>query len=218
MRSSHSERLIRRHCQRWDRARGTKGKIPLPAAWGVLVASSFLVAACGSGPAQHGVASLGKAKPTTTQPGALAGPGPSGSSAPTEAQLLKYALCIRSHGVRDFPDPVPAAGGGFAFRVTPDANPRSPTPQFQSAETACQKDIPPGLRNLTPAESEAAALRYSVCMRSHGEPGFPEPDAQGLITITDRSGIMSPSAPQFQKAERACRNLDNGLFATRYSK
>jgi hypothetical protein len=132
-------------------------------------------------------------------------------------QLLKYAECIRSHGVSDFPDPVPAAGGGFAFRVAPGIDPRSPSPQFLSAEKACQKDVPPSLASLTPAESEANALKYSECMRSHGEVDFPDPNGQGMITITNPTGVMGPRSPQFQKAEKACQSLDNGLFAERVS-
>jgi hypothetical protein len=116
-----------------------------------LASWSFLVAACGGGTAHNGVASLGKAKATTTQPSAPTGPTSSASSGPTEAQLLKYALCMRSHGLSNFPDSSPAQGGGFAFRALPGLNPRSPSPQFQAATKACQNDVPPRLVNLTPA-------------------------------------------------------------------
>jgi hypothetical protein len=177
----------------------------------VLAALSFLVAACGGGPAHNAVASLGKAATTTAQPGAPAGSGSSGQSGPTEAQLLKYAECIRAHGLRDFPDPVPAAGGGFAFRVEPGLDPRSPSPQFQAAEKACQKDVPPGLANLTPAQMMANALKYTECMRSHGEPDFPDPNGQGMIKIIP-TGIMDPSSPQFQRAEMDCQSQNTGGF------
>jgi hypothetical protein len=182
----------------------------------VLAALSSLVSACGSGPAQSGVARLGRAKTTTTQSAARAGSGSSGSSAPTEVQLLKYAECIRSHGVGDFPDPGPAQGGGFAFGVQPDANPRSPTPQFQAAEKACHGDVPPSIAASTPAKMAANALKYAECMRAHGEPDFPEPNAQGMITINP-TGILAPSSPQFQRAEKACQSLNNGLFDEQFT-
>ncbi len=111
-----------------------------------VAALSFLVTACGGGPAHNGVASLGNANTTTTQPSAPAGSSASGQSGPTEAQLLKFAVCMRSHGLSDFADPVPAQGGGFAFRVEPGLNPRSPSPQFQAATKACQRDVPPSPR------------------------------------------------------------------------
>jgi hypothetical protein len=109
---------------------------------------------------------------------------------------------MRSRGLSDFPDPVPAQGGGFAFKVEPGLNPQSPSPQFQSAENACHKDVPPGLANLT---------------RSHGEPNFPEPNAQGLIKFTP-TGILDPSSPQFQKAQTDCEKANNGGFDVRMSR
>ena len=181
-----------------------------------LAAWSILAAACGGGPAHNAVANLGKAKTTTAESAASRGSSSASSSGPTEVQLLKYAECIRSHGVSDFPDPGPAPGGGFAFRVQPDANPRSPTPQFAAAEKACQKDVPPSLANSTPAKMAASALKYSECMRSHGEPDFPEPNAQGMIKINP-TGILSPNAPQFQRAEKACQSQDNGDFDEEFS-
>ena len=186
---------------------------------GVLAALSFLTTACAGGSAPHGVASLNKARTaTTSRSNTPAGPGSSASSGPTEAQLLKYAECMRSHGLSDFPDPVPAPGGGYAFKVEPGLNPRSPTPQFKAATTACQKDVPPSLEHLTPAEMAANALKYSQCMRSHGEPDFPEPNSQGLIKITGPSGVMGPSSPEFQRAQKACQSLDNGGFDEEVSK
>ncbi len=86
------------------------------------------------------------------------------------------------------------------------------SPQFQSATKACQKDVPPSLANLTPAKMAANALKYTDCMRSHGEPDFPDPNSQGLIKITSPTGIMGPNSPQFQRAEKACESLNNGGF------
>jgi hypothetical protein len=52
--------------------------------------------------------------------------------------------------------------------------------------------------------------QFASCMRSHGEPNFPDPNAQGNLSITPGSGI-DPSSPQFQSAQRACaKYLPNG--------
>ena len=193
-----------------DTGQVTKATTPPMAVLAVLATLSFLLAACGGGPARSAVASLGNAKTTTTQSGAPAGSSASSQLA-TEAQLLKYAVCMRTHGLSNFPDPVPAQGGGFAFRVEPGLNPRSPSPQFQSATKACQNDVPPGLANLTPAMMTANTLKYTECMRSRGEPDFPEPNTEGLIEINP-TGILDPGSPQFQRAEKACQSLDNGGF------
>ena len=47
-------------------------------------------------------------------------------------------------------------------------------------------------------------------MRSNGVPNFPDPNGQGLIQI-NATGTLEPSSPQFQKAEAACKSLDNGF-------
>lgn len=52
--------------------------------------------------------------------------------------------------------------------------------------------------------------QFASCMRSHGEPNFPDPNAQGVISISSSSGI-DPSSSQFQSAQHACaKYLPNG--------
>jgi hypothetical protein len=84
---------------------------------------------------------------------------PSGSQ-PSQArqlshleQLLKYAQCMRSHGVPNFPDPISEGNGAYSFgapQVAPSngaggggINPNSAA--YQKASQACQS-IMPGLR------------------------------------------------------------------------
>jgi hypothetical protein len=43
-------------------------------------------------------------------------------------------------------------------------------------------------------------------MQSHGLPGYPDPDAHGVITITV-SPSLDPASPLFQRAVAACRSL-----------
>ena len=62
-----------------------------------------------------------------------------------EAQLLKFAQCMRSHGLPSFPDPNPAStiwgpGGGKLFNAPSSINPDSP--QFTSAANACKSLMP----------------------------------------------------------------------------
>jgi hypothetical protein len=53
-------------------------------------------------------------------------------------------------------------------------------------------------------------LKFSQCMRAHGVPNFPDPTAQGGISITSASGI-DPSSAAFRSAQRFCRkDLPNG--------
>jgi hypothetical protein len=56
-----------------------------------------------------------------------------------QQQMLAFSSCMRSHGVKDFPDP---SGGGLRLSVHPgsDLDPGNPT--FKSAQQACQKYLP----------------------------------------------------------------------------
>jgi hypothetical protein len=57
-----------------------------------------------------------------------------------QQQMLKYAQCMRSHGVPRFPDP--KAGGAMTLGTKSGVDPN--TPQFQSAQKTCQKLVPGG--------------------------------------------------------------------------
>lgn len=50
---------------------------------------------------------------------------------------------------------------------------------------------------------------YAACMRSHGEPRFPNPNSQGAFKYKPGSGI-NPGSPQFQSASQACQHLITG--------
>ena len=78
---------------------------------------------------------------------------------------------MRAHGVSSFPDP--NAGGG-GFQLGPGINPQSPA--FQSAHQACAQLLPGSTRGPQATEGQfRAALRFAMCMRAHGFPGFPDP-------------------------------------------
>ncbi|WP_041258989.1 hypothetical protein [Pseudofrankia inefficax] len=47
-------------------------------------------------------------------------------------------------------------------------------------------------------------LAFAQCMRAHGVTNFPDPDAQGYLTLPQ--GI-DPNTPQFQAAGQACASL-----------
>ena len=56
-----------------------------------------------------------------------------------QAAMLKYAKCMRGHGIADFPDPQP--GQPIALKGEGDLSPDSPA--FQKAQEAC-KHLQPG--------------------------------------------------------------------------
>lgn len=58
-------------------------------------------------------------------------------------------------------------------------------------------------------QQQKQLVKYAQCMRTHGEPEFPEP-VEGRIALsrssTSGSGSgMNPESPQFQAAEKACK-------------
>ena len=59
-----------------------------------------------------------------------------------QADYVKAATCMRSHGVPDFPDPT-FQNNTVTFNIPPDIDPNSS--QAKSAEAICVKLIPPGL-------------------------------------------------------------------------
>ncbi len=60
--------------------------------------------------------------------------------AQVQQQLVKFAQCMRSHGI-DIPDPSTSGGGGFGiFRQIPSSERNSPA--FQTAIKACSSTLP----------------------------------------------------------------------------
>ena len=177
-----------------------------------LVASAALVlltAACaGGGPSPARAAGSPNAAPSSS-PAALA-----------------YSACMRSHGVPNFPDPDAATG------QVPKADARQlgvGATQLQAAQTACQPLYPDGdgsieaqteqcisTGNCPPAlVQQVLSLErsFSVCMRSHGLPHWPDPtlDSEGrpvfVISVSKDLGGVDPHEPQISSKEDECARL-----------
>jgi hypothetical protein len=131
----------------------------------------------------------------------------SGDSSTSTAyqKALAYAQCIRAHGIPSYPDP--NSQGQFIIQNGSSAPPSVSAAVVNAANQACQKLLPPSLAQGPPHGSQGSnnqALKFSACMRSHGEPSFPDPAANGSFTLP--SG-MNAESPQFQNAEKACQSL-----------
>ena len=150
-----------------------------PAAVAV-IALAALISGCGSS------ASAG-----TGGGGGTSGGG--GGNTTARAQKgVKFAECMRSNGVSQFPDP------GASGRLTIDAvangsglDTRSPA--FTQALSACKGLEPAGFTG-SPRSSrqQAAGLRFAQCIRSNGVSDFPDPLPNGPLIDTNRI----PSANQ----------------------
>jgi hypothetical protein len=129
----------------------------------------------------------------------------------TGAKAIRFAACIRAHGVPNFPDP--NADGVFSLSGSDASLPQSS--QFQSASKACRSLLHLGGGPPTAAQSAkmlAQLLKYSQCMRSHGVTSFPDPtDSGGRIGLrVNLSGSVNPQSPIFQRAQTACASLQPG--------
>ena len=166
----------------------------------VLVFAGLLLVACGAG-SPSGVASLGKTN-STVAAGGTATTLPSGATARKHLQeALEYSICMRSHGVPNFPDP--GNGGGIEISSGSGIDPSSP--QFQAAQKACQKYSPANPSQAHMAQREQSLLKFAACMRDNGVPSFPDPQffPNGGILAKQPPGVNANS-PTFQAAAKKC--------------
>jgi len=165
---------------------------------GPLLALTVFAAACG-GSNSPGVAGSGSNRSDHTSGSTI--------SSSRMAQAVAYARCMRSHGVPDFPDPTSAPGGGIAFQIDggPSSDLNHNNPRFIAADGACQSLLPgQGQPKPLPAQKIAAEVKWAFCMRSHGLPGFPDPNSQGAFD----SSRFNDRSPSFQTASKACQALE----------
>lgn len=176
------------------RSRRTRLAVPLAA--GLML---IAVSACSSGSSNPGVASAGSSTPTGSQtPGGAQGSGGQGGGQVGSGGLtVAFSECMRSHGEPKYPDP--NSQGVVSSTIDPNS------PQFQAAQRACAHlaNGPEPGGQQSQSQNTAAALKFTSCMRSHGFPNFPDPNANGVITGNSSDGINQAS-PQYQSAQKTC--------------
>jgi hypothetical protein len=148
-----------------------------------LVVVSCLVAACGG---------------SSTTKSETASLGPVGGSAQYQ-NAVKFAKCMRAHGVSNFPDPGP---GGFPSGAIAKLNPAAPA--FGSASNTCDKLLP-NEGQPTQAQFEStvlSAVKVAKCMRAHGA-YMPDPSINGN-QLTINMSHMAPITPKFTRVGALC--------------
>jgi hypothetical protein len=125
-------------------------------------------------------AGCGSSSPSETDTGSAAKK-PSGQD-----KAVKFAECIRGHGVPHFPDP--NSKGEFVFGI--DVSPAV----WQKAVNACKDLQPPGsLSGKRSPKQQSAALRFAECVRANGVKDFPDPaNGQPLIDTTHIPSANQP--------------------------
>jgi len=144
------------------------------------------------------------------------------TGAPTYAQEVALAQCMRSHGVPDFPDPDAAGGYSLSGNGTLEGAGGSVnmnSSQAQAAYGDCRHLLPggPSIAQLEQRVQQAQQaeekqlpllLKFAQCMRGHGEPDYPDPTLSGQGTSGSPEGAgINPGSPQFQAAVAACQHV-----------
>ena len=118
-------------------------------------------------------------------------------------KAVKFAECIRAHGVSDFPDPGAKNQFEYGVSVSPAV--------WRQATTACKDLQPPGTLSAkrTPKQ-QSASLRFAQCVRDNGVKDFPDPvNGQPLI---DTYKIPSSNKPGGMTILNAATNNCGGIL------
>ncbi|MDX6585300.1 MAG: hypothetical protein QOI10_4484 [Solirubrobacterales bacterium] len=122
---------------------------------------ALISAGCSNAPAENGNTGTGTATASSTGTGG-------NKNATDQDKAVKFAECIREHGVPDFPDA--NAKGDFEYGVSV-----SPA-VWKNAVDACKALQPPGsLSSKRTPKEQSASLKFAQCIRENGVKDFPDP-------------------------------------------
>ncbi|HEX3977519.1 MAG TPA: hypothetical protein VHW96_14725 [Solirubrobacteraceae bacterium] len=132
------------------------------------------------------------------------------------AAAYQFSACMRSHGVNNFPDPVvksSADGSSVSIGINPSI---SGQPAFKTAQAACQHIIgnPRHGSDDNHAQQRVkteALVAFARCLRAHGFPNFPDPDATGQLSqeAITKAGINFHT-PALLTAGKSCASVTHG--------
>ena len=130
---------------------------------------------------------------------------------------VKFAECMRSNGVSEFPDP----GASGKLTIDAIANGSSldtSTPAFKQAISACKNLEPAGfMGSKRSSQQQDAALKFAQCIRANGVKDFPDPTPNGPLVDTSR--IPSAAEPGgmsiLHTAMQKCRDMAAAAGVTR---
>lgn len=128
------------------------------------------------------------------------GGGASSAAADRDEMGVKFAQCLREHGV-NVKDPEPGKGLQFTQRGGEPG-------LLDKAMEACRKYDPQANSSAGPdPRQEERGRKFAECMRKNGVEKFPDPKpGQRGIRITGEVG----EDPDFQKAQKACQDVLGG--------
>jgi len=124
-------------------------------------------------------------------------------------KAVKFAECIRAHGVSDFPDPNEKNQFEYGVSVTREV--------WTRATTACKDLQPPGtLSSKRTRKQQSASLRFAQCVRENGVKDFPDPvNGEPLVNTykipsSNRPGGMTILNAAMRKCGNVLREAAGG--------
>ena len=138
----------------------------------------------------------------------------SNTNASPRDEAAKFAECMRTNGVREFPDP-DASGTLTIDGIANGSSLDTSSAAFKQAIAACKDLQPPGFigRKRTAQEQENA-LKFAQCIRDNGVRDFPDPTDDGPLIDTNRipsaAGRGGRDIPGLQEAMQKCRDFAAG--------
>jgi hypothetical protein len=168
-----------------------------------LIAMVVMISACGSSaPAETGGGSSGRGgDPTAT----------------AHEKGVKFAECMRSNGVSEFPDPG-ASGKLTIDAVANGSSLDTSTPAFKQAISACKNLEPAGfMGSKRSSQQQDAALKFAQCIRANGVKDFPDPIPNGPLVDTNRipSAATSSGMSILNATMQKCRDVAATAGVTR---
>jgi hypothetical protein len=119
------------------------------------------------------------------------------ASSETPAQIWhELVQCARAHGDPPFPDPVIDSQGRAKF-------PPGTQPPSQATQQACQSiynRLPASVRSNNPSAADIQMeIKFAQCMRTHGLPDWPDPDANGAYPLPPDLITTGKSGPVWDR-------------------
>ena len=130
----------------------------------------LITAGCGSNASSESgtASSTGTASTSSTSTGTHTTSSGANTKLTARDKAVKFAECIRAHGVSDFPDPGAKNQFDYGVSVSPAV--------WKQATTACKDLQPPGtLSGKRTPKQQSASLRFAQCIRDQGVKDFPDP-------------------------------------------
>jgi hypothetical protein len=154
-----------------------------------IAALALLAAGCGGGGHSPGVATVGS-QTTTVQN--------------TQSASVRFARCMRSHGIPGWPDPEP---GGVFDKAKLRALGLNLTRVHALENGPCPPPVVSAPSEGITAADQLDYLKGAACMRRHGVPSFPDPIFEnGNVKFNPPPGI-DKNSPTVLHAISICQKL-----------